>query len=68
VQHANQAYSVENHGTFAATSTDLGNYINGGTAALKGSYQFDPNNGAITGIPTSGYDGVTWNGSLHLFD
>ena len=63
VQTANHAYAVVNNGTYATSSADLGlgGYINGGTAAIRGSYAFDPDTGAITGTPT--YPDVTWNGT-----
>jgi type IV pilus assembly protein PilA len=64
---ANQGYASENNGNFATSSSQLGNYINGGTAALHGSYTFDSNTGKITGTPTSGYDGVTWDSTNNKF-
>ena len=67
VQTANQAYNSDKH-IFATTSDDLGEYINGGTAVLHGSYQFDATSGKIVGAPISGYDGVTWSASLSRFD
>jgi type IV pilus assembly protein PilA len=62
IMTANQGYAAENNGIFATSSSQLGNYINGGTAALHGSYAFNADTGKITGSPTSGYDGVNWDG------
>jgi prepilin-type N-terminal cleavage/methylation domain-containing protein len=68
VQTANHAYSVVNNGTYATSSADLGlgGYINGGTAAIRGSYTFDPDTGTITGTPI--YPEVTWNGTNKKFE
>jgi type IV pilus assembly protein PilA len=63
IMTANQGFASDHSGTFATSSSQLGNYINGGTAALHGSYTFDSESGKITGTPISGYDGVTWDGT-----
>lgn len=64
IQTANHAYNSDNH-IFATSSAELEDYVD---RPLKGSYEFDPDSGAITGTPTSGYDGVTWSASLARFD
>lgn len=64
VRTANQAYNNDNS-TFATTSDDLDDYLD---RSLKGSYSFDPSSGAITGTPSSGYDGVSWNASSGKFE
>ena len=48
---ANQAYAAENNGVFAATSTSLSSYYNG---ALKASYTFDTDSGAILTADATG--------------
>jgi prepilin-type N-terminal cleavage/methylation domain-containing protein len=63
VMTANQAHAAQFGGTFATSSDLLGDYLNGGTEALKGSYRFIASNGKIDGTPSSGFDGVTWNGT-----
>ena len=67
VQTAVTGYISENNAEWPQSSDDLGDFLEGGTANLKATYEFGGDAG-IESVSAQEWEGISWNAAKQLWE